>query len=92
MDFLVELLVSIFFELPFDVTMESRRVKPWVKTCLFLLLGIALSVLFMLMTINVWTDRHDLPGTIIMAVITIGWTIFVVYGAVSGHKRGWIRK
>ena len=92
MDFLLELIVGIFFEAPLDAAMESRRVKTWVKTMLFSLLGGAMAVLFNVMTVSVWQDQRNITSTIILALITLCWTAFVVWGAIHGHKRKWKQK
>lgn len=92
MDFLAELVLSVLFEAPFELTMESKRVKPWVKTFLYALLGGVLALVFGFMTWDVWADRGDTKGAVILALITIGWLTFVVFGCISGHKRGWKNK
>lgn len=89
MDFLIEFLGEFLFEVPFEVTMESRKVKTWVKTVLFCLLGGVLTALFAFMTVSIWMNDRNITGVIVLAVITLGWVIFVILGAIRGHKRKW---
>lgn len=92
MDFLLELVGELLFEAPFEAAMGSRRVKTWVKTLLFSLLGGAMAALFTAITVSVWRDQRNIASTAVLAAITLGWTAFVVFGAVSGHRRRWERK
>lgn len=92
MDFLLELVGELLFEAPFEAAMESRRVKTWVKTLLFSLLGGAMAALFTVMTVSVWRDQQNIVGTAVLALITLGWSAFVVFGAIRGHKRKWKHK
>lgn len=92
MDFLLELVGELLFEAPFEAAMESCRVKTWVITLLFSLLGDAMAALFTVMTVSIWRDQQNMAGTTVLALITLGWTAFVVYGAIRGHKRKWKRK
>ena len=91
MDFLLEL-VGELLDVPFEAAMESRRIKTWVKTLLFSLLGGTMAALFTVMTVSVWRDQQNMAGTTVLALITLGWTAFVVFSAIRGHKRKWKRK
>ena len=71
MDFLLEL-VGELLDVPFEAAMESRRIKTWVKTLLFSLLGGAMAALFTVMTVSVWRDQQNMAGTTVLALITLG--------------------
>jgi len=92
MDFLFEFVAEFLFETPFEIAMESRRVKTWIKTTLFCILGGLLSFLFGFMAVSVWIDQRNLAGTVVMALLTLGWTAIVVFGAIRGHKCKWKHK
>lgn len=92
MEFLPELAGALLFEAPFEAAMESRRVKTWVKTLLFSLLGGAMAALFTVMTVSFRRDQQNTAGTAVPALITLGWSAFVVFGAIRGHKRKWKQK
>lgn len=89
MDFILELIFGIFFEVPAEALMESKRVKTWVKTTLYLLLGLSLSVLFGFMAYSVTTRDGNLSGGIVAGVICAVWTVFVIWSAIYSHKRKW---
>ena len=88
MEFLPELAGALLFEAPFEAAMESRRVK----TLLFSLLGGAMAALFTVMTVSFRRDQQNTAGTAVPALITLGWSAFVVFGAIRGHKRKWKQK
>jgi hypothetical protein len=92
MDFLIELLFGLLFEAPVEAVMESRRVKTWIKTMVFLLLGFFLSVLFGFMSYSIAVNGDNLPGSIVSGLICAAWTAFIIWSAVSGHKRKWRKK
>ena len=89
MDFLMELLFGLLFEVPAEAVMGSKRVKTSVKTALFLLFGLSLSVLFGVLAFSVNDKGDNLTGAIVIGLVYICWTAFVIWGAVSGHKRKW---
>ena len=89
MDFLMELLFGLLFEAPAEALMESKRVKTWVKTTLFLILGLSLSILFGFMSYSVASGESNLSGSCAGWLICIAWTVFVVWMAIRGHKRKW---
>ncbi len=89
MDFLMELLFGLLFEAPAEMVMGSRRIKTSVKTGLFLLFGLSLSVLFGIMAFSVNNNGDNLTGALVIGLICLCWTAFVIWGAVSGHKRKW---
>ncbi len=88
MDILAEFFFELLFEVPFDMAMDSRRLKIWVKTLLFCLLGGALDALFLVMCISCW-QNWDGTVRMVMSVITAGWTALVVLGAIHGHRKKW---
>lgn len=89
MDFMMEFLFGLLFEAPAEAVMGSKRVKTSVKTTLFLLLGLSLSALFGIMAFSVNDHGDNLTGALVIGLICICWTAFVIWGAVSGHKRKW---
>lgn len=89
MEFLMELIMGILFEAPIEATMESKRVKTWIKTTLFVILGAAVDVLFILVACSVCFSDHDPSGSIIFWILAVGWTALILYGAIVGHKHKW---
>jgi membrane protein YdbS with pleckstrin-like domain len=89
MDLFAEILISLLFEAPAEAIMESRRIKTWVKTTLFLVLGLSLSVLFGFLTWSVSLQGDNVWGTVATGLICAVWTVFVICSAVKGHKRKW---
>lgn len=85
MDIFMELLLSLFFEAPFEMAMESRRLKTWVKTLLFCLLCGAISVLIGVVAFYPPVEPE-------VAVIWGIWTVFSVIAAVIGHRCKWKNK
>lgn len=82
MEFLFEFLFDLFFEIPMDIAMGSKRLKNWVKTLLFCLVGGAVSVLLAVIAFT--------PPIIVEAAgICVLWTVFVIVGAVIGHRSKW---
>ena len=69
--------------------MESRKVKTWVKTTIFLIIGVAIFALLALSGLVPWRDRQELSSTIFLEIIAFGWLVFVILGSVYGHKRKW---
>lgn len=82
MEFLFEFLFGLFFEVPVDLAMGSKRLKNWVKTMLFCLIGLSVSVLLAVIAFT-------LPMIIEAAGICVIWTIFVIVGAIIGHRSKW---
>ena len=88
MDFLLELLFGIFFEVPMEMAMESKRLKPWVKT---LIMFIAVNLLTLLMALIAVSVGHDGDWQI---PACLGSLFFVgsLIVCVTGHRRGWQRE
>ena len=82
MEFVMEFLLGLFFEIPFDMAMESKRLKTWVKTLLFSLVCGVISVVLAIIA-------FEPPFILEVAVIWGIWTIFSVVGAIIGHRRKW---
>lgn len=85
MDILMEFLLALFFEAPFEMAMESRRLKTWVKTLLFCILCGAISVF-------IGVIAFYPPFQLEVAVIWGIWTLFSVIAAIIGHRRKWKNK
>ena len=90
MDFLVEIIMELLFELPLDAAMESRKLKTGVKTAIFSVLCGIITALLGGITVLMWQDQ-DSTGTFFMALITLGMLLMTVFGAIRGHKRKWKR-
>ncbi len=88
MDVIVELLGEILFEVPLDLTMGSRRIKTWIKTTVFCIVGGALIGLLCFLSICAWRDYGLVEG-IVLAVITAGILALIIFGAIRGHKTKW---
>ncbi len=88
MSFLTEFILELLFEIPFDMAMESRRLKTGVKTALFCLLGGGIVALFVWITVSTWLDG-DAPAAVVTGILTAAMTALLIYGAVRGHKRNW---
>ena len=90
MDFILELLFGFFFEVPMEMAMESKTLKPWVKTAIVFVVAKLLTALMALIAISLY-HREDAADN--------GWQVAVVFGIVlfvgslvvciSGHRRGW---
>lgn len=91
MDFLVELVISLLFEVPVEAAMESKRLKTGVKTAIFAVLGGLLTVFFWYLSICCWL-RSDATATFFMTIISAIFTVGVIFGAIHGHKRNWKQK
>ena len=89
MDLIFEFVAELLFEVPFEIAMENRRIKTWIKTTLFCILGGLLSFLFGFIAVSVWLDQRNIVGTVVMALLTLGWIAFIILGAIWGHKRKW---
>lgn len=81
----MEFLIELFFEAPFEMAMESKRLKTWVKTLLFC---IACGVISVLLAILAFMP----PCIWEVAGIWAIWTLFSIIGAIIGHKRKWKNK
>ena len=88
MDDLVEAVLELLFEVPFEAAMESRKLKTGVKTTLFCVLGGLIEVLFALLTVSSWQD-NDYTARFFMTTITVAWFLLVIFGAIRGHSRKW---
>lgn len=82
MDVLMEILIGLFFEAPFEMAMESKRLKTWVKTLLFC---IVCGVVSVLLAIIAFVPPYIWEVAGIWAI----WTLFSIIGAFIGHKRKW---
>ena len=88
MDFLLELLWGFFIEIPVGVAMESKRLKPWVKTAIMFLAINLLTLLMVLIAVSARRDPAAEDGQI--AVIFAGlFFLASVVVCVIGHRRGW---
>ncbi len=88
MDFLLEFLGELLFETPVYLAMESKRVKCWLKTLLFCLIGGAVDALFIVVCIGCWQD-WEITVRCVMSALTLGWTLVIIFGVLRGHRRKW---
>lgn len=89
MDFIFELIFGIFFEAPAEALMESKRVKPWVKTLFVLVLGLFISAMLAYGVYIAMYVQPSIAAAIVMSIFTIAWTISTMWMAITGHKRKW---
>lgn len=82
MEFLFEILFGLFFEVPVEAAMESKRLKTWVKTLIFCIIGGGISVL---LAVIAFTPPVIFEAAGVCAI----WTVFVIIGAVIGHRKKW---
>lgn len=85
MDFLIELLVGLFFELP----MESENVRTRTKTILFLILCGLLDGLTAFLFYQVCFVQHDPVSSVICGAALLFLLCVTIFGAINGHKRNW---
>lgn len=89
MDVLFEFLLGIFFEVPLEMAMEGRRLKPWAKTVLmficFNLLTVILLVIYGIM------DKDPLRTSDAQAALyfAIAWFVLMAVLCIIGHRSGW---
>ena len=92
MDLLFELLLGLFFEMPLEMAMESKRLKPWVKTALMFVVINLITILVIIITVSM-SHREGPAGDvaigIAIAALFFGLSIYV---CVTGHRRGWRRE
>lgn len=89
MDFVLELFFGIFLEAPLEAAMESRKLKPRVKTVLFLIVGNLVTALLVFAAVTTWREQGSRFGTIVLSLLSLGCVIFLVWAAIHGHRRGW---
>ena len=89
MDFLLELLFGIFFEVPMELTMESKTLKPWVKTLAFFLVGNLLTVLLLLIYGSMSKDPLRTSDAQAALYFAIGWFCIMAVLCFMGHRSGW---
>lgn len=90
MDFLLELFFGLFFEVPMELAMESRRLKPWVKTAIMFAAGNLLTVLMALIAVSMRGRSED--GWIMAAGMGAVFFVLTLAVCISGHRRGWQRE
>lgn len=93
MDILFEFLFGIFFEMPMTMTMESKRLKPWVKTAIMFVAVNLLTVLMAMIAVSMRHSEEAVEGGWIAATV-MGAIFFVMSLAIciTGHRRGWQRE
>ena len=89
MDFLLELLFGFFFEMPMEMAMESRRLKPWVKTFLMFVVCNLLTLLMVFIAVSMASKDAPVGDVAIPVVIGVLMFCLSIYVCVTGHKRGW---
>ena len=89
MDFLLELLFGIFFEVPMELTMESKTLKPWVKTLAFFLVGNLLTVLLLLIYGSMSKDPLRTSDAQAALYFAIGWVVVLIVLCFIGHRSRW---
>ena len=89
MDFLFELLCGIFFEMPMTMAMESKRLKPWVKTALMFIVINLITMLVILITVSMFRREGPMGEIVICIAIAALFFGISIYVCVTGHRRGW---
>ena len=89
MDFLIELLFGFFFEIPMEMAMESKRLRPWVKTALVFILGNLLTVLLLLIAAELFDDPARAADAKMAQYFAMGWFAVMVGLCVLGHRGRW---
>jgi len=87
-ELLLDFLFELLFEVPFDAAMDSKRLKTWVKTMLFSILGGAVVLLFAVITFSIACDGN-VSGALTVGAVTLALLAMVIFGAICGHKRNW---
>lgn len=90
LEFLAELGMELLGEIA-ELFLESGRVKVWVKTVFFFLLGAALCVGVGHLGLESYRDGN-LEGAVISGVVAGLFVLITLAGAVYGHKKGWKQK
>lgn len=88
MDFLVELVLTLLFEVPVETAMESRRLKTWVKTTIFSVLGGGVTLFLVYLSVYTWQNQNTLDSFFV-TLIAVVFALLVIFGAIRGHKRNW---
>lgn len=88
MDFLVEIIMELLFEVPLEAAMESKKLKKCVKTAIFCIICGGITALFAVITALMWLDNDD-TGAFFMTLMTMGMLAMTIFGAVRGHNRNW---
>lgn len=92
MDDLLELLFGLFVEMPMELTMESKRVKPWVKTAVMFLSVNILTVLMVFIAVDIYRDANTVSDWHFAALMAGIFFVTSVIVCVIGHRRGWRRE
>ena len=85
MDFLFELIVGLFVELP----MESEHVKTRTKTIIFLVVCGLLDALTGFLFYQVCFVQRNLVSTVLCGAVLLFLLGVTIFGSISGHKRDW---
>ena len=89
MEFLFELLVGIFFEMPLEMAMESRTLKPWVKTAIIFIAINLLTVLMAVISVATYGRDDSVSGWGVPAALGVVFFVASVIVCAVNHKRGW---
>lgn len=89
MDFLLEFLFGLFVELPLEATMESKRIKTWIKT---LVMFVFMNLLTVLFAVIAWNCSQDGETDLVTTSIAAGWFLISVVACVYGHLHNWNTK
>ena len=86
MDFIIEVVFE-FFGFCLEETFESKKVKVWTKTVLFILLTQAITALMVWGAVYLFQNQ-DGAGYVLAALAT-AWGIGMLIATVYSHKRNW---
>ena len=89
MDFIFDFVIPFFFEASVDAAMDSKRLKPWVKTAVFFLAGNLLTLLLAVISADFGNDPTIAADGVIAKYVAIGWFCIMVVLCFLGHRSGW---
>ena len=86
MDFIIEVVFELF-GCCLEETFESKKVKVWTKTVLFILLTQSITALMVWGAVYLF-QNEDGAGYVLAALAT-AWGIGMLIATVYSHKRNW---
>ena len=89
MDFFFDFVIPFFFEASVDMAMDSKRLKPWVKTAVFFLAGNLLTLLLAVISADFGDDPMRMADGQIAKYVAIGWFCIMAVLCFMGHRSGW---
>lgn len=91
MDGLLEVLFGLFFEMPMEMTIESKRVKPWGKTALMFIVMNLFTLAMALIAADAYQDSGGSADWQIAVIFAAGFFVVSIVVCVVGHRHRWER-